>query len=51
MQSIPQAYRTHGLLSGDALIVEMMQSRGLVNLVSADDDFDRLPGLVRYAPI
>ena len=43
--------RTHGLLSGDALIVEMMWSRSLVNLVSADEDFDRVPGLVRYAPI
>ena len=43
--------RTHGLLSGDALVVEMMMSRSLVNLASADEDFDRVPGIVRYTPL
>ncbi len=41
----------HGLLSGDALIVAVMQEHGLVNLVSHDADFDRVPGLTRYAPV
>jgi predicted nucleic acid-binding protein len=40
-----------GLLSNDALIVAVMQSRGLVNLASHDADFDHVPGLTRYAPV
>jgi predicted nucleic acid-binding protein len=40
----------HGLLSGDALLVAVMQHHGLANLASADADFDRVPGLTRYAP-
>lgn len=40
----------HGLLSGDALVVAVMQSQGLTNLASHDADFDRVPGLARYAP-
>ncbi len=43
--------RKHGLLSGDALIVAAMQSNAIVNLASGDNDFDRVPGLVRYSPI
>jgi len=39
-----------GLLSNDALIVAVMQARGLTNLASHDADFDRAPGLTRYAP-
>ncbi len=39
-----------GLLSNDALIVAVMQNDGLVNLASNDADFDRVPGLTRYAP-
>jgi predicted nucleic acid-binding protein len=39
-----------GLLSGDALIVAVMHEHGLVNLASHDSDFDRVPGLTRYAP-
>ena len=31
-------------------IVAVMQSHGLVNLASNDADFDRVPGLTRYAP-
>ena len=41
----------HGLLSGDALIVAMMQSNGFVNLASNDVDFDRVPDIVRYGPL
>ena len=40
----------HGLLSGDALVVAVMGEHGLVNLASHDADFDRVPGMTRYAP-
>ena len=40
----------HGLLSNDALIVAVMQARGLTNLASNDKDFDRVPGITRYGP-
>jgi len=40
----------HGLLSGDALVVAVMREHGLVYLASHDADFDRVPGLTRYAP-
>lgn len=43
--------RQFGLLSGDALIVAVMQSEGLAQIASHDADFDRVPGLVRYAPV
>ena len=39
-----------GLLTNDALIVALMQANGLTNLASNDPDFDRLPGITRYAP-
>ena len=38
------------LLSNDALTVAMMQHHGLVNLASGDADFDRVPGITRFAP-
>jgi predicted nucleic acid-binding protein len=28
----------------------VMQANGLTKLVSSDADFDRVPGLLRYAP-
>lgn len=40
-----------GLLTNDALIVALMQTQGLTNLASHDADFDRVPGLTRYAPV
>ena len=40
-----------GLLSDDALIVALMQAKGLADLASNDTDFDRVPGLTRYAPM
>jgi predicted nucleic acid-binding protein len=43
--------RAHGLLSGDALVVAVMQSHGIVNLASGDEDFDRVPGIVHYSPL
>jgi predicted nucleic acid-binding protein len=39
------------LLFGDALIVAVMQANGLTNLASNDADFDRVPGITRYAPL
>jgi predicted nucleic acid-binding protein len=40
----------HELLTGDALVVAVMQAHGLTNLASNDTDFDRVLGLTRYAP-
>ncbi|MBV9121903.1 MAG: type II toxin-antitoxin system VapC family toxin [Planctomycetes bacterium] len=42
--------RQTGLLHGDALIVAVMRDQGLTLLASLDADFDRVPGLTRYAP-
>ena len=41
----------HGLLSGDALIIASMQHFGISSIASHDADFDRVPGLARYAPV
>jgi len=43
--------RSHGVLSGDALILAVMQIHGLVNLASSDADFDRVSGIKRFAPV
>ena len=43
--------RQHGLLSGDALIIAIMQSNGLTQLASNDADFDRVPGITRFGPV
>lgn len=40
----------HGLLTGDALIVAVMQQQQLTAIASVDADFDRVPGLTRYSP-
>jgi predicted nucleic acid-binding protein len=40
-----------GLLINDALIVALMRANGLNRLASHDADFDRVPGLTRYAPV
>jgi predicted nucleic acid-binding protein len=42
--------RQYGLLSGDALVVAVMQGHALSSLASHDVDFDRVPGITRYAP-
>jgi predicted nucleic acid-binding protein len=39
------------LLTGDALVVAVMRQQGLSDLASNDADFDRVPGLTRYAPV
>jgi predicted nucleic acid-binding protein len=43
--------RQFELLTGDALVVAVMQAHGLTHLASNDADFDRVPGLTRYTPI
>jgi predicted nucleic acid-binding protein len=40
-----------GLLSSDALLLSVMRHHGLQALASHDGDFDRVPGLTRYAPV
>jgi predicted nucleic acid-binding protein len=40
----------YGLRTGDALIVAVMEHYRLTELASNDADFDRVPGLTRYAP-
>jgi predicted nucleic acid-binding protein len=41
----------YGLLTNDALVIALMQDRGLTNLASNDTDFDRVPGIARFAPV
>ena len=41
----------HGLLTGDALILGSMRQHGLTLIASEDADFDRVPGITRYAPV
>lgn len=40
-----------GLLTNDGLIVAVMQANGLTRIASGDTDFDRVPGITRYAPV
>jgi predicted nucleic acid-binding protein len=40
-----------GLLSGDALIVAVMQQHGITHIASLDADFDHVPGITRFSPI
>jgi predicted nucleic acid-binding protein len=40
-----------GLLTNDGLIVAVMQANGLTRIASHDADFDRVPGITRYAPM
>jgi predicted nucleic acid-binding protein len=41
----------HGLLTNDALILATMQDHAITHLASHDADFDRVPGVMRYAPV
>jgi predicted nucleic acid-binding protein len=41
----------HGLLMNDAVAVAVMDDNKLPHLASLDADFDRVPGLTRYAPV
>jgi predicted nucleic acid-binding protein len=42
--------RQTGLLYSDGLTVTVMLRHGLTHLASLDADFDRVPGISRYAP-
>ncbi|MCI0361222.1 MAG: type II toxin-antitoxin system VapC family toxin [Planctomycetaceae bacterium] len=42
--------RRWGLLSSDAMAIAVMQAAGITNLASNDSDFDRVTGIIRYAP-
>jgi predicted nucleic acid-binding protein len=42
--------RAHGVLSGDALILAVMESHDITNLASTDGDFDRISRIHRFAP-
>ena len=50
MLQAAQLSRQFGLLTNDALTVAIMQDHGLTHLASHDGDFDRVPGITRYAP-
>jgi predicted nucleic acid-binding protein len=39
------------LLTGDALVVAVMQMQVFTNIASNDSDFDRMPGITRYSPL
>jgi predicted nucleic acid-binding protein len=43
--------RQFGLLTNDARVISVMQGQGLTLLASHDADFDRVPGVTRYAPV
>lgn len=46
-----QISQQQGLLSNDALIVALMQQQRIAQLASNDADFDRVPSIVRFAPL
>jgi predicted nucleic acid-binding protein len=39
-----------GLLMNDAVTIALMQTHCLSKIASSDTDFDRVPGITRYAP-
>jgi predicted nucleic acid-binding protein len=43
--------RQFELLTGDGLVVAVMQANGLTRLASNDADFDRVTGISRYSPV
>jgi predicted nucleic acid-binding protein len=50
VQSASLLSQQHELLTGDALVVAVMQDHGSSNIASADNDFDRVPGIMCDAP-
>ncbi|MBN1341602.1 MAG: PIN domain-containing protein [Phycisphaerae bacterium] len=40
----------HGLLTNDAIIVALMRRHGMEHLITNDDDFDGVPGLIVWKP-
>ena len=51
VESAAAISQQHGLLSNDALVLAMMHEHGLSQLASHDTDFDRVPGITRFAPV
>ena len=51
VEQATQLSQQYELLTGDALILAVMQANALTNLASNDADFDRVPGVTRYAPV
>jgi predicted nucleic acid-binding protein len=51
VESATRLSQQHELLTGDALIIAVMHAHGLANIASLDPDFDRVPGITRYAPL
>jgi len=51
LDAAAQISQQTGLLHNDALVIAVMRAHGLTNLASADPDFDRVPGIIRYAPV
>ena len=51
VQSIAAVCQQIGLLTNDAAVVAVMQANGLTRVASNDADFDRVPGITRYAPL
>ena len=51
VENATQLSQQYELLTGDALILAVMQANALTNLASNDADFDRVPGVTRYAPV
>lgn len=43
--------RQTGLMTNDSLMIATMRVHGITNLASHDADFDRVPGITRYAPV
>ncbi len=41
----------NGLLTNDAITAAVMQDQSITHIASHDTDFDRVPGLMRYAPV
>ena len=50
LADIPAATSVFLDLSGDALVVAIMQAYRITQLASHDADFDRVTGLMRFAP-
>ncbi len=51
VEQATQLSQQYELLTGDGLILAVMQANALTNLASNDADFDRVPGVTRYAPV
>ncbi len=51
LEAATRASQRFELLTGDALIVAVMQAQNLTHLASNDADFDRVTWLTRYEPI